>query len=159
MPTTATGNFALPVYNLEMLICNSAAFRTEVGAADAEAARASVLWLGDSEPPDEGSETFAWIRLKEGWASQMDASGGGAHWHRMPLEIMFERPDAAGDDAKERQIKFWNWIGTVISEMEALAKTAGYLWVTGLTLQRYVVGEPQPGKSPFQQAVFDVQVF
>lgn len=159
MPTTATGNFAAVVYNLETLICNSAAFRTEVGAADVAEARDSVYWLGESAPPDEGTETMAWIRLKENWQASMDASGGGAHWHQMPLEIMFERPDVEADDAKERQIKFWNWIGSVISQMEAVAKTGGYLWVSRLTLARHSVGEPQQGKSPFQQAVFDVQVF
>jgi hypothetical protein len=162
MPTTPTGNFALVIKNLETLICSSTTFQTGVGVATVDAARDKVYWLGDDNAvPDEGASTFAWIRLREGWTAQMDASGGGAHWHQMPLEVMFERPDADADatDAKERQIKFWNWIGAVIAEMEALAKTGGYLWVTRLNLSRHTVGEPQPGKPSYQQAVFEVQVF
>lgn len=159
MPTTATWNFALTVYNLETLICNSAAFRTEVSAATVDAARASVHWMGSTTAPEPGESAFAWIRLKEGWTSSMDASGGGAHWHEMPLELLFERPDDVADDAKERQIKFWNWIGTVVSQMEALAKTSGYLWVTKMTLSRHVQHEPDAEGKPYQQAVFDVQVF
>ena len=80
MPTTATGNFALTVQNLETLLCKSATWRTLCGAASVDAARAYVFWTG-AEPTASGSlprRPLAWIRLKEGASSLMQASGGGA---------------------------------------------------------------------------------
>lgn len=156
MSTTPTGNFALTLFNLATLVCSSATFRATVGAADVAAARAFVYSLGAVAPADTIA-AYASLRIAEGWQSSMDQSGGGAHWHRMPLRLFFQRADAADDDAAERQVKFWNWIGAVVAEMEALAKTEGYLYVTELRLSGYKISDPAE-ESPYQQCTFDVQV-
>ena len=155
MPTTATGPFAGPLYNLQELICASAAFRTQVGAASAAAARAYVYWLDGN--PAANVTSWAWIKLREGW--QGEFKGEGAFWNVMPLQIVFQRPDVKTDDEKERQIKFWNWIGTVIAEMQALAGTGTYLNVSSFTLNDHTLADPRDDAGLFQQALFDVRVF
>lgn len=167
MSTTPTGNYALTLYNLETLLCSSATWQTLCGVATAEAARDFVVWTG-AEPP--AARPWAWLRLKEGAASRMESSGGGADWHSMPLEMLIEIDDAApgaGVDerqaaySKERQIVFLNRIGAIVSEMEALSKTGGYLWVTSMTMTSHLLSDPQESATMgrFQQARFDVQVF
>lgn len=155
MPTTATGPFAGPLWNLQELICASAAFRTQVAAADATAARAYVYWLDGS--PADNVTSWAWIKLKEGW--QGEFKGEGAFWNTMPLQVLFQRPDVKEDDVKERQIKFWNWIGSVVAQMQALAGTGTYLNVTRFNLSDHTMADPQDNQGLFQQAFFDVQVF
>lgn len=157
MPTTPTGNFALTLYNLATLVASSATFRATVAAADVAAARAYVYWLGDTAPADT-TPAYAAIRLQEGWQASMEQSGGGAHWHTMPLRLFFQRRDDANDDATERQIKFWNWIGAVVAEMEALSKTAGYLYVTSFRLSGHKLSDPTEQGAVYQQCTFDVQV-
>lgn len=160
MPTTATGNFAATLYNLETLVCGSSTFQTAVGAADAAAARAFVYWLASSPPSADTTKPWVWLKLKESWEARAESSGGGGFWHRMPLMLFVQRPDATGDlsDVKERQIKFWNFVGSFIADMEALAKTSGYLWVTGFTLVDHVLSDPKESYA-YQQAMFDVQVY
>ena len=69
MSTTATGNFALTVSNLETLLCNSATWQSLCGVVSADAARAFVYWLGagPTRPSADAPPTrpFAWIRLKD----------------------------------------------------------------------------------------------
>ena len=160
MPTTATGNFAATLYNLETLVCSSATFRTAVSAADVAAARSYVFWLASVPPDANTTKPWAWIKLKEGWEASAESSGGGGFWHRMPLSLFIQRPDLTADltDVKERQIKFWNFIGAVVSEMEALAKTSSYLWVTSISLSDHMLSDPKEAYA-YQQAIFDVKVF
>lgn len=158
MPTTTpTGNFAATLYNLETLICSSATFRTAVGASTVDGARARVYWLADL-PGDDAARPFAWIQLGQGWEAKTDASGPAGFWHTMQLRVMFEREDDQADTKKERQIKFWNFVGAVIGEMEAVAKGSGQLWVTAFTLADHSISAEQE-KDLYQQAVFDVKVF
>lgn len=156
MPTTPTGNFALTLDNLKTLVASSSTFQATVGAATATAARDHVYDLGAPAPADT-TAAYAAIRLVEGWQSSMDQSGGGSSWHSMPLRLFFQRADDDEDNATERAVKFWNWVGAVIAEMEALAKTAGYLYVTGLRLSGHKISDPAES-AVYQQCTFDVQV-
>lgn len=172
MSTTPTGNFALTLRNLETLLCSSTTWQTACGVATVDAARDYVFWTG-AQPVTSGGiprRPLAWLRLKEGASSQMQSSGGGAEWHQIPLEMLIELADTAPDSgtdehdpayAKERQIVFLNKLGAIVAEMEALAKTAGYLWVTGFVLSRHSLSDPQESATMgiYQQALLDVQVF
>jgi len=173
MPTTATGNFALVVQNLETLLVNSTTWQTLCGAASADAARANVYWLGaaptraDDDPP---TRPMAWIKMGDGWTAEMEHSGGGANYHRFGLELLIELDDTepgAGtglddkDFAKERIVIFLNQLGLIIAEMEALAKTDGYLHVSQIRMTSHSISDYQEKETEglYQQAVFQIQVW
>lgn len=154
--TTATGNLSATLYNLETLLASSATFRTGAGAADVAAARSFIHWLADAPPANQS--VWAWIKTKEGWKADSQGSGN-SFWVTMPLQILVQRADDDEDTAKERQIKFLNWLGAVVSEMLALAGTGGYLHVTSLTISNTMLSDDHDPDGPYQQAMLDVQIF
>lgn len=163
MATAPTGEFSLLLANLTTLIAKSASFRTGCGittgteAAKQAAAEARVYWPGHALP-DPAVRPFAWIRLGDGGEFVGDDTGGAGFYPRMRLRVLFEKDASTDDEAKERHVKFWNWVGAVVAEMQALAKTAGYLEVTGMTLTDAVMSDPRE-KEAFDQAEFELRIF
>lgn len=162
MTTAATGNFALTLENLEILIAASATFQTACGitegdtAAKLAAARTRVYWPGQNL--DATQRPFAWIKLNEGWEATNEDTGGAGFVPKMPLQILFEREADKNDDPKERMVKFLNFLGAVIQEMQALAKTDGYLYVTSFVVTGYYQSDPDENEC-YDQAQVEVRVF
>jgi hypothetical protein len=164
MTIAATGNFALTLQNLEILVASSAAFQREVGAtgdaaAKLLAARARV-YMPRHKFPDEESEIerpFAWIKWKTGWEGVGEDSGGNGFYHKMPLSLMLEKRISNELDEKDSEIDLLNWIGEVVADMESLAKTEGYLYVTAFVMEEYLVSD-ETENCKYGQAMFEVRV-
>jgi len=152
--TTPTGNFALTLYNLETLIAESSTFRTSVGASSTEEARARIHWPGYDFPnPSAIQRPFAWIRLDTGHEAVSEHTGGGGFSHHMPLEILFEASYDVTDTAKEAEIKFWNWVGGILSDMETLANDDTHLMVHTFVLREIARSDPKEDDRYFQAIV------
>lgn len=162
MTTTATGNFALTLENLEILIASSASFQAACGITEGDAAtkqtaaRERVYWPGQNL--DAAKRPFAWIKLNEGWEATNEDTGGAGFVPKMPLQILFERDADKKDAPKERMVKFLNFLGAVIDEMQVLAKTDGYLYVTSFVVTGYYQSDPSE-KECYDQAQVEVRVF
>lgn len=169
MSTTPDGEYAKSIANLQSLVAASATFQTAVGAADATAAISSIYWNG-MEPPDGMTTPWAWIQLRPGANGDAPASGGNGFWHTFPMAIILYRPDDSATDLaatdtpaqrnakhKERIVAFLTFVGKCVRDWEALAKTAGYLQVTQLSLERFELSsESEPTR--YQMATIGVQV-
>ena len=167
MSTTPDGQLAKALVNLESLIAASATFQATVGAANAAAATGAIFWMGE-EP--EVDTAHAWIRLLPGTTAEAPWSGGGAYWHKFPFEFVLFRPDAedtaiAKDDDvaarnakhRERIIAFLTFIGKVLREMQALAKTGQYLQVDSFTVTGHMLNDPKEDLR-YQMATIGVNV-
>lgn len=158
MPTTPTGQFSKTLYNLESLLVASTSFRNEIANGTTEAAaRDRVYWPG-STLPDTVLRPLALIRLSEGQSLTFNHSGAGGGYPSFPLFILLERAAVAGDSAKERQLKFLNWVGAVVSEMNTVARTAGYLEVSEFVLAGWMIAGKEEN-AVYDQAEIELKVF
>lgn len=157
MPTAATGQFSKAHYNLESLVVASASFRNEIATGTTVAdARNRVYWPGAALP----ANTFprALIRLREGMSLAFQHSGAGGGYPNFPLLILLERKAVATDDHKERILKFLNWVGAVVAEMNQVARTPGYLEVTEIALASIMQSDPNEEEC-YDQAALELKVF
>lgn len=158
MPTTATGPYAATLYNLESLLAASATFKTDIGVGTTEAqARARIYWPGQPEPATI-VRPFAVIRLRDGMALTFNHSGAGGGYPTFPLFILLERAYDPADNVKERMIKFLNWVGAIVTDMNAVARTAGYLEVTEFSLSNWQLSDTQED-GLYLQATIELKVF
>ena len=158
---TPSSDLALLVSNLETLLASSATFQTACGittgdaAAKLLAARAFVHWLGETVP---AVRPFAWIKLKLPAGYTGEASGGGGFMPNFVLQILLELDATAGDSNKDRQVRWLNFVGAIITDMCTLAKTAGMLWMTRLTLEESMMQDPKEATA-YNQAMLEVKVW
>lgn len=168
MTTTPTGDLALTLQNLEILIATSATFQAAVGATgDAAAklatARASVYWPGTNMENSDGTlaveRPFAWLRL-DGEQTWDGANGGpGGFVPDLNISVMLERDDDPADSVKERQVKAMNYFDAVRSEMCALAKSGGYLEMTRITLGELLMSDPNEKGVLYTSCMLKVKVW
>ena len=126
MSVTPTGVLSLPLYNMQTLICNSATFRTWVGAATVAAARDRCYLVAQ----DETSITrpFAVVEFGGGFTYSKEAEpsiylGSGS------LVVWFEDAVASGVQANhaDAMFTFTNTVGAILTEMLDLSGTSGYI--------------------------------
>lgn len=157
MPVTPTGMISLPLDHMRKTIADSAAFRTWVGAADQAAALAKVypVLTTATTPP------FAVVDWAENFR-RLKVAGGTRNFFRQEgdLTVLFRGAVNAAHDDADAAYTFLNTVGAILAEMEALAGTAGYLDITGITL---VDGPSRPLEdekqsfADFYQAIYRVE--
>lgn len=158
MPTTPTGPYALAMSYLEDLIVESATFRNSIATGTSKTdARARVYWPGTPEPAPT-IWPFAVIRNAEGQSLSFNHSGAGGGYPNYPLTIMLENAASASDTPKERLVKFLNWVGAIVKEMNAVARTPGFLEVTEFVLASWSIAGNEENKV-YDQAVLELKVF
>lgn len=167
----ATGNFALTLENLAKLVAASASFRAMVGAADAAAALGYILEAEDVPrelpledavlhpwPAGEFPPAFAWVLIEEGLEIVGEDTGGAGFMPSIPLTLRLVRTAVASESTRERRRRFLNWIGAVQTEMAALAKTDGYLYMTSMRLTDIKTSDREEDED-YMAAEFAVQVW
>lgn len=115
MPVTPTGFISLPMKLTQDLICASATFRTEVGAANAAAAASFVFW--DEAFP---SNARPWALIKDNLrTSRRESTTGwlsdGVIVVQFDFAMTFSGTTQDNEDAKT----FRNKLGAIESEMKA----------------------------------------
>lgn len=123
---------------LQRLIANSAAFRSECGAADATAALAFIFIEdapGSGLPVSAGqlNKMYALISSAPGNDEERAVAGGGATVMSASgtLEVQFVRPRTESADA-DAMAAFTAAISSIRAEIWALAGTNDYLHLRGL---------------------------
>ena len=156
-----TSDLALLVANLETLIASSATFQAAVGATGdtapdkVAAAKAFVYWIGQAKPE---KRPFAWIKLKTPVEYSGEHSGGGGFMPSFTLGVYFEMDATAGDGPKDRQIRWLNFLGAVVTDMLLLAKTAGMLFVTHVTVDESTMQDPKE-QTIYNEGLLTVKVW
>ncbi len=127
MAVTPAGLFSLPVDFMRKTIAGSSSFRTLVGAANATAALAFVHAFSASGSQLAAS-FFAVVEFGEDWARTMHAGGSNNFFESesSSLQVLFHQKVTKADDV-DAAYEFTNDIGAIISDMEQLSGTAGFL--------------------------------
>jgi len=126
MAVSPSGLFSLPVDYLRKTIAGSSTFRTLTGAADAAAALAfahafEVTGASLDDP------FFAVVEYGTDWARNRHAGGTNNFFEQESgLHVWFHQTIAQADEV-DAMLAFTNSIGAILSEMEQLSGTAGYL--------------------------------
>lgn len=171
MPVTATGDISKTLENLEILVAASSTFQTAVGADDATAARAFVFWPG-MDPrilPGEDAATYpwefdtfpdvyAWVQISDGaeWLGQ-DA-GPDNFYPSLPLRLVLVQATDATEGVRDQVVRFGNFVGSVVADMQALAKSGSYLQVTRFGLEMLQRSDPSEDDR-YMEARITVQVW
>ena len=131
MSVAPSGMFSKPLHNLRLTVAGSSNFQTWVSAGNATAALARVY------PIFSTSYTLpmAAVDFAENFQRSMHA-GGARNWFTQEgdLALLFRGSVNAAHDEADAAYTFLNTIGAVLSDMEALAGTAGYLNIISMIL-------------------------
>lgn len=115
MPTTPTGFISQPMKLMEDLICASATFRTEVGAANAAAAAAFVFW--DEAFPDNDRP---WALITDNnRTSNRESTTGWLSEGVIVVQFEFATTFVGDDQDNENAKIFRNKMGAIEAEMKA----------------------------------------
>jgi len=134
---SATGPLSLPLENLRTLLANSATFKTWVGAADVTAAKDRIYLAGVAGTAytrpyavvmQAGAGGLERVAEADGAAKRFIASG------RLLLALEDDVPSDYQSSYADAELDFTNTIGAIISEMEALAGTSGFLAVKHIAI-------------------------
>lgn len=143
MPTTAaSGPISLAQNYLRLTIADSAEFKTWIGDATTQAQALARIHDDGLPPPDRGGE-YDLAELKKarpyvivstdgfGWKkTAMSTAAEFANNGTLAVTFVQDVDEAIKKNHGEIGRRFQNSIGTIISEMLALAGTAGYLNIT-----------------------------
>lgn len=126
MPVTPTGLISLPMKLTQDLICACATFRTEVGAANAAAAAAFVLW---DEAFPSNSRPWALITDNDRVSERVDRTSWMSNGR---IVVQFDFPVTTfspGTQDNEDAKTFRNKMGAIEAEMKAaiLAAPSSYV--------------------------------
>lgn len=128
---TPSGNISLVYDNAINLVAGSATFRTQVGAADAAAAKAFIYL----DRADDDFDRTKWVCVVEqapGWKYEWKGGGSRNYFSMDPsINFIFQAPITDNLSRMDARYEFTNPMGAIIDEMAALAGTAGYFNVTG----------------------------
>jgi len=133
MTVAPTGLFSLPVDYLRKTVAGSSTFRTLTGAATPTAALAFIHAF-DATGSDLAAGFYAVVEYGEEWARVMHAGGTNNFFDQEGrLQLWFTQAitEAVTSDAG---YAFANALGAIISEMEQLSGTAGYLDIQEIRL-------------------------
>jgi hypothetical protein len=129
---TASGAIALPGENLRTLLANSVTFQALVGAGDATEAATKIDYpaIDDSSY----SRPRALIYQHDEWDHPAVSRGAAAYFAEggtlyLALERDISSSYQADGQEENAYLEFVNQVGTILTELEALANTAGYLQV------------------------------
>ena len=130
MTVTPSGEYSLPLYNLQTLLAASAAWQEWVGAANAEGGRRRIHLVAVDAA--EALRPLAWIDQGDDWSRETEAGGARNHFKGSgTLKLWFEAdvPKEYEDSHRHAMLWFMNKVGAIISEMEQLAGSGSYLCV------------------------------
>lgn len=139
MAVAPTGILSLPIASLRIIISESTAFQTWVGAADATAARLSIFPAGMEV---QGARPLCVINYADGGFS-MPRIAGGSRGHFDPgasgrLQFHFEAdvaPDMQDDpDFADGYFSFTNTVGAILSDIAELSGSDAYIDLRSVTL-------------------------
>lgn len=123
---------SLPLHYLRLMVADSAAFRTWVGAANQAEALARVYINRETSP----TRPFAVVAWATNWGREATSGGARNYFEQVgDLMLMLEDDIAAGLDEADAYYTFTNTIGAILAEIEALAGTAGYLNIMSITVE------------------------
>jgi len=128
-----SGLFSLPLSHLATLLSNCAAFRTWTSTEDAAAALERIYYV--EFPTASATRPFAVIDFDENWGGEAIAGGASNTFvHEGSLLLLFRADIAEANQAKHENstLAFTNSVGAVLSAMEALSGTSGYLNIVGI---------------------------
>lgn len=137
MSVTASGSMSLPKANLKTLLAATTAFQTWVSASDAAGAAAHIGLVAIDPDADKSFRLqvpLALVRdtspLDERWPKNVPYATAGT------LEIVFMDAVAtanAGSHA-DAMLAFQNTVGAVLTAMQQLSQSGGYLILQELTI-------------------------
>ena len=139
MAVSPTGPISKPVYNLQTLLANSAAFQTWVGATGTAeekvtAARARIYIA--AKPGADVLRPHALIWVGDEWDSAVSSGGAVQHFldrGTLYMDFIDDVDEDDKDDHGDALLAFTNNVGAVIGEIEALAGSNGYLVVNRIS--------------------------
>jgi len=146
--TAASGPVSLPQKYLKDTLANCAAVRTWLGVATVQLALARMYDDALPPPASGDSHTLAelttyrpfimvWTEPEGGYRFEMDASGSQTEFHdsgQLWAEFEQDVDPLIADDPSEIHVQLRNSLGAMIAAVKLLAGTAGYLTITGGTL-------------------------
>ena len=138
MTVTPSGVYGLMLENARILLATCATFQTAVGAtgdaaAKLAAAKAKVYFDG-VELPTSNTFPFAMLKLGDDVQHVGSDTGGGGFYPSGSVIVHLEIAMTTGESDEDRLMRTTNYAGAIASEMMTLAKTAGYLLVTRVSL-------------------------
>lgn len=140
MPTTATGFVSRPMQLMQDLICASATFRTEVGAANAAAAAAFVFW--DEAFP---SNSRPWALIKDNQrTSNRQGSTGWISEGVIVVQFDFATTYTGTSQDNENAKAFRNKMGAIESEMKSALISAPSSYVDVYQIEGPEIYPPDP---------------
>jgi len=160
MALSASGPLSLPLENLRALLAASSNFQSWVGAANAEEAKASIHLVAVEGTP---SRPFALIAQGDSWEREASADGAKKHFEASgELFLLFEADisEPYQGDPRDAELEFTNAVGAIVSDMESLAGSDGYLAVRRIGLKEGPArsqGDEKSGSGDYYQIIFSVE--
>ena len=153
MAVTASGPLSLPLENVRTLLKNVSAFQAWVGAADAAAA-ASSIHLVAAEPTIPRPFALVFFCAEDTWGRERIFEGSHGYYEPAgSVRLLFADDVAVAnqDSFADSGLQFLNDVGGIISGMEDLAGSGGYI---NLTAIRKVDGPKRAGKEESEDYYF-----
>ncbi|MDE2100765.1 MAG: hypothetical protein KGL39_26200 [Patescibacteria group bacterium] len=144
MPVTPTGIIALPLYYAALTLAQSSTLQTLLGQVDATSALTKIFY-GETDENAAGDERpRVLIDLIDDFArAKLDTTswiGTGT------IEALFEIPTPTlyqgESNRRDARIWFYDQVGQILADVEALAGSAGYLNVIASKIT--VIGRADP---------------
>lgn len=129
MPVTPTGPFALAVNYAMQTLAASATFQALVGAANQAAALAFIEWGETDEHNVAQAMPRAYIDVagENDWEKVSDTGFLANGRLEMVLEIPTPALYQGAANRRDARVWFYNNLGGILADMQALAGQAGYL--------------------------------
>lgn len=145
MSLAATGIFGLPVYYAMQTLAASTTWQGALGAANSNGALAHIFQGETDEHASGDMRPRALMDVAQG--NNFDKVSDTGFLGRGPVEMVLEvpTPPAYQGDANRRDARVWfyNLLGGILADMQALAGTAGYLNIIGFEEQTTGRADPK----------------
>lgn len=150
MSVTPSGCLSLPLYRLQTLICNSASFRTWVGAATVAAARSRCYLVTGGAAP---TRPCVIVGFTEEW--RYERVGEPITWaDQGSLSVLFQEDVSTANQAVSSDALFatTNTVGAILTEVMELAGTSDYLNVHTIAFE--IAPPLRSGKDESEDAIW-----
>lgn len=129
MSLAYTGNFALPIQYARATLAASTTWQGILGASNASDALAKMFTGETDENAAGDARPRALIDIAGSYSSDKVSSTGFLHGSEIEVVFEIDTPAAYQGDSSRREARVWfyNLLGAILAEMEALAGQAGYL--------------------------------
>lgn len=129
MTVTPSGIYSLPLSNMRTMLSNCAAFRTWTGTATVALALAQIHYGGADPATDTAPLAIVDFAPGSGGRESV-AQGQWRYSAPLAIDVTFIADVSAQTSDSDALLTHWNNVGAIVSDVEGLAGTGGYLGIS-----------------------------